>query len=132
MMENLVIGNKSARLPIIQGGMGVGVSLSKLAGAVAAEGGVGVISTAQIGYGEPGFEDDPKACNRAAIEKHVKLAKEQADGGLVGVNIMAALKDYEEPSRSRPRRTRSTFPAWKCNSSALRSHPPHRNRSLRS
>ncbi len=100
MMENLVIGNKSARLPIIQGGMGVGVSLSKLAGAVAAEGGVGVISTAQIGYGEPGFEDDPKACNRAAIEKHVKLAKEQADGGLVGVNIMAALKDYEEHVRT--------------------------------
>ena len=54
-MKPLVIGNKTARIPIIQGGMGVGVSLSGLAGAVAAEGGVGVISAAQIGFTEPDF-----------------------------------------------------------------------------
>ena len=54
----LKIGDKVAELPIIQGGMGVGVSRSSLAGAVAAEGGVGVISTAQIGYDEAGFEKD--------------------------------------------------------------------------
>ena len=42
-------------LPLIQGGMGVGVSLSGLAGAVASEGGMGVISTAQIGFEEPDF-----------------------------------------------------------------------------
>ena len=51
----LKIGDKIARLPIIQGGMGVGVSRSSLAGAVAAAGGVGIISTPQIGYDEEGF-----------------------------------------------------------------------------
>ena len=49
-LKELRIGDKIAKFPIIQGGMGVGVSLSSLAGAVAKEGGVGVISTAQIGY----------------------------------------------------------------------------------
>lgn len=56
--KELRIGDKIAKLPIIQGGMGVGVSLSRLAGAVAKEGGVGVISTAQIGYAEDDFETD--------------------------------------------------------------------------
>lgn len=96
MMNKLIIGDKTARLPIIQGGMGVGVSRSKLAGAVAAEGGIGVISTAQIGYDEPDFEENPKECNRRAIEKHIKKALSQANGGLVGVNIMVALKDYAD------------------------------------
>lgn len=53
MLRELRIGDMVAKLPIIQGGMGVGVSLSRLAGAVAKEGGVGVISTAQIGFEEP-------------------------------------------------------------------------------
>ena len=83
--------------PIIQGGMGVGVSRSSLAGAVAKEGGVGIISTAQIGYDEEGFEKDQAACNNRAIHKHIKRAKEIAQGnGLVGVNIMVALKHYAE------------------------------------
>ena len=63
----LKIGDKVAELPIIQGGMGVGVSRSSLAGAVAAEGGGGVISTAQIGYDEAGFEKDQAGCNLKAI-----------------------------------------------------------------
>lgn len=96
MMQELKIGNKTAKFPIIQGGMGVGVSRSKLAGAVAAEGGIGIISTAQIGYDEDGFEADHKTCNLRAIGKHIRLAKEQARDGLVGVNIMVALKEYEE------------------------------------
>lgn len=54
-MKPLVIGNKTACIPVIQGGMGVGVSLSGLAGAVAGAGGVGVISAAQIGFQEPDF-----------------------------------------------------------------------------
>lgn len=92
--RELTIKNKTARIPIIQGGMGVGVSRFRLAGAVAKEGGVGIISSAQIGYDEPGFEHDACGCNLRAIEKHVRLAKEQADGGLVGVNVMTALKHY--------------------------------------
>lgn len=95
-MKALRIGEKIAKVPIIQGGMGVGVSRSKLAGAVAAEGGIGIISTAQIGYDEAEFEQDPAAANRKAIGKHIRLAKEKASGGLVGVNIMVALRDYED------------------------------------
>ena len=99
-VKGLKLGEKIAALPIIQGGMGVGVSRSGLAGAVAREGGVGVISTAQIGYDEEGFEQDQAGCNRKAISKHIKKAKEIACGnGLVGVNIMVALKHYEEHVR---------------------------------
>ena len=99
-LKELRIGEKTAQLPIIQGGMGVGISRSSLAGAVAREGGVGVISTAQIGYDEEEFEQDQAKCNRIAIEKHVKKAKEIAGGrGLVAVNIMVALKHYEEHVR---------------------------------
>lgn len=96
----LKIGKKTARLPIIQGGMGIGVSRSRLAGAVAKAGGVGVISSAQIGYDEPDFEKDIQGCNLKAIEKHIKLAKQQADRGLVGVNVMVALQHYADHVRA--------------------------------
>ena len=103
-MKKLIIGDISAKIPVIQGGMGVGISRSSLAGAVAAEGGIGVISTAQIGYDEEGFEQDQAGCNLRAITKHIKRAKEiaaQADnGGLVGVNIMVALKHYADHVRA--------------------------------
>ena len=48
-IKPLVIGNLTAKVPVMQGGMGVGISLSGLAGAVAAEGGIGILSAAQIG-----------------------------------------------------------------------------------
>lgn len=96
-LKPLQIGELTAEKPIIQGGMGVGVSRSSLAGAVAAEGGIGIISTAQIGYDEDGFEQDQAGCNRLAIRKHIQRAREIAAGkGLVGVNIMVALKHYKE------------------------------------
>ena len=62
-MKTLKIGELTARIPVIQGGMGVGISLSGLAGSVAACGGVGVISTAQIGYRDPEFKKDPIGTN---------------------------------------------------------------------
>lgn len=97
MLPELRIGDKTAALPIIQGGMGVGVSRSGLAGAVAKEGGIGIISTAQIGYDEEGFEQNPAECNLKAIRKHIKKAKDIACGkGMVGVNVMVALKHYKE------------------------------------
>lgn len=97
MLPELRIGDKIAALPIIQGGMGVGVSRSGLAGAVAKEGGIGIISTAQIGYDEEGFEQNPAECNLKAIRKHIKKAKDIAGGcGMVGVNVMVALKHYKE------------------------------------
>lgn len=95
-LKALKIGNKTARIPLIQGGMGVGVSRSGLAGAVAKAGGIGMISSAQIGYDEPDFEKDIQGCNLRAIEKHIKLAKQKADGGLVGVNVMVALQHYAD------------------------------------
>ena len=68
MMKPLVIGNKQAKYPIVQGGMGVGVSLSRLAGAVAKAGGVGVISAAQIGFTEPDFYTNCAESNLRALK----------------------------------------------------------------
>ena len=59
MARELKIGNLTVKIPVVQGGMGVGVSLSSLAGAVAAAGGIGVISTAQIGFRHPDFARNP-------------------------------------------------------------------------
>ena len=96
-MKPLVIGDKVAQLPIIQGGMGVGVSLGRLAGAVAKEGGIGIISTAQIGYQDPNFYNDQADCNRKAIREQIALARTLCEGhGLIGVNVMCALKHYKE------------------------------------
>jgi len=92
----LAFGGLAARLPIIQGGMGVGVSLAGLAGAVAAAGGVGVISAAQIGFMERDFARDPVAANLRALGEQIRLAKERARGGVVGVNIMVAMNNYEK------------------------------------
>ena len=93
----LQIGNLVAKLPIIQGGMGVGVSLSSLAGAVAKEGAIGIISTAQIGYREAEFDKNPLKANLRAIYTEVKRAREIAGkGGIIGVNIMVATKQYSE------------------------------------
>lgn len=99
-MQELIIGNKTARIPIIQGGMGVGVSRSKLAGAVAAAGGVGIISSAQIGFDEPDFLTNHQEANLRSLQKHICQAKKQANGGLVGVNVMVALKDYKAHVRA--------------------------------
>ncbi len=92
----LKIGELTARLPIIQGGMGIGVSLSSLAGAVAAEGGIGVLSTAQIGYYLPDFEKNPLAANLRAIAEQVNLARAKSRGGVIGANIMVATRNYKD------------------------------------
>ena len=66
-IKPLRMGNIEAKLPIIQGGMGIGISLGGLAGAVAKEGGVGIISAAQIGYREPDFDRNTKEANLRAV-----------------------------------------------------------------
>ena len=96
IIKPLVIGDLIAKIPVMQGGMGVGVSLSGLAGAVAAQGGIGIISTAQIGYRDPDFDRDPISCNLRAIKTEVAKARELAKGGIIGVNIMVATRKYEE------------------------------------
>lgn len=95
-MKALKIGELTARIPVIQGGMGVGISLSGLAGSVAACGGVGVISTAQIGYRDPEFEKNPIKTNLRVIGEEIQKAREIAKGGILGVNIMVATKQYAE------------------------------------
>ena len=95
-IKPLIIGDLTAKVPVIQGGMGVGISLSGLAGAVAAGGGVGIISTAQIGYREDDWDKHPIEANLRAIGKEISKAKEIANGnGPVGVNVMVATKEYE-------------------------------------
>lgn len=94
--DSLKIGNLIAPIPIIQGGMGVGVSSSSLASAVANEGGVGVISAAQLGYNEEDFEKNTLEANLRALKKHITLAKSKAKQGIIGINIMVATKQYEE------------------------------------
>ena len=95
-MKPLVIGDLVAKIPVIQGGMGVGISLHKLAGAVAAEGGIGIISTAQIGFRYPEFDEHPIETNLRAIADEIARAREIAKGGIIGVNIMVATRKYEE------------------------------------
>lgn len=96
ILQPLQIGDLTIEYPIIQGGMGVGISRSSLAGAVSANGGLGIISTAQIGYDEPGFEKNQFETNYQAIRKHIAKAKEIAGGKPVGVNIMVATKNYPD------------------------------------
>ena len=96
-MQGIKIGNKKSKYPIIQGGMGVGVSLHKLAGNVSKEGGIGVISTADIGYQEPDFNTNPLAANLRAIGSEIKKAREIAGSDkILGVNVMVALQNYAE------------------------------------
>lgn len=95
-LKPLKIGKLTAKLPVIQGGMGVGISLSSLAAAVAREGGVGIISTAQIGFREPDFAEDSQAANLRAIGKELARARKLAPEGIIGFNIMVATRNYAE------------------------------------
>ena len=85
---------------MIQGGMGVGVSLGSLAGAVAKEGGIGVISAAQIGFREPDFDTNTKEANLRAIKKEYEKARTIAPEGVIGFNLMVAMRHYEEYVRA--------------------------------
>ena len=93
-MKNLKIGDKLTRIPLIQGGMGVGISLGRLAGSVAKEGGIGIISTAQIGYREADFDADPEKANLRAIDSEMKKARAISPDGIIGYNVMTALKEH--------------------------------------
>lgn len=95
-IKPLIIDNLFSKLPIIQGGMGVGVSLSNLAGTVAKFGGIGVISAAHAGFKEEDFEKNTLEANLRGLSKHIKKAKEISSNGIIGVNIMVAMNHYEE------------------------------------
>ncbi|KPL14559.1 MAG: 2-nitropropane dioxygenase [Bacteroides sp. SM23_62] len=94
-MKELCIGDLKIKLPIIQGGMGVGISMSGLAGAVAKEGGVGVIAAACIGMFEPDYRKNFLEANIRALKKEIQKARE-ITSGVLGVNIMVALTNFPE------------------------------------
>lgn len=91
-MPELRIGSVVSRLPIVQGGMGVGISLSGLASAVSRAGGIGVISAAGIGMMEPDFRTNFRKANVRALRTELRRAKASCVGP-IGVNIMMALTD---------------------------------------
>ena len=95
------LGNRELALPLIQGGMGVGVSMGGLAGAVAAEEAMGTLSTADAGWNEPDFAAHPQQANLRALRREVQRAKRLAAGaGLVAVNAMVATRQYADSVRT--------------------------------
>jgi len=92
----LKLGDLVASVPIIQGAMGVGVSLSKLASAVANEGGIGMISGVQIGFREPDFETNNGEANVRALKKEIQMARQLSPNGILGVNLLTAINNYKE------------------------------------
>ena len=95
-LPSLNIGDLKAKFPIIQGGMGIGVSLSNLAAAVTNEGGIGVISAAQIGYREPDFETNNLEANLRALRSEIHKAKDKCKNGIIGLNVMVAMNNYKQ------------------------------------
>jgi nitronate monooxygenase len=96
-LKELIIKGKKIKLPIIQGGMGIGVSLAPLASAVAKEGGVGIISSAALDRLISKRKGKKVNSYEAAYEE-VSLSK--VAGGFSGINIMVALvRDFEDSVR---------------------------------
>ena len=94
-MKAFNIGDLTIKIPVIQGGMGIGISLSGLASAVANEGGVGVISVAGIGMFEKDYARNFIEANIRGLKKEIKTAREKTRG-IIGVNIMVALTNFSD------------------------------------
>ena len=92
---SLRIGNLTATSPVIQGGMGVGISLSGLAAAVAEAGGIGIIAANAIGMIEKDYFKDGRAANLRAIRSEIRKARQKTDG-IIGINVMVAVNDFKE------------------------------------
>ncbi len=97
-IPELKIGNLIARLPIIQGGMGVGISLSGLASAVANAGGIGVISSVALGMLGQASQKTFKEDNKTALREEIRKARKKTNG-ILGLNIMVAITDYDDMVR---------------------------------
>lgn len=95
-LKGVRIGDLEINVPIIQGGMGIGISLWRLAGAVAAQGGIGVISAAQPGFLKENFYKEPLKANLEALAENIRKAKAISNGGIIGVNIMRVSKNYDQ------------------------------------
>lgn len=98
-MKSFFIGKYEVKLPIVQGGMGVGVSLNGLASAVANEGGVGVISAAGIGLLYPQYKGNYIEKCIYGLKQEIQKAREKTSG-IIGVNIMVALSNFSDMVRT--------------------------------
>ncbi|MFZ0283580.1 MAG: nitronate monooxygenase [Bacteroidales bacterium] len=94
-MKGLKIGNLAVAVPIIQGGMGVGISLSGLASAVANEGGVGVISSAGLGLLYKDFSRDFLEASIYGLKEEIRKTREKSRG-VIGVNVMVAMSNFAD------------------------------------
>jgi NAD(P)H-dependent flavin oxidoreductase YrpB (nitropropane dioxygenase family) len=94
-MPKMNIAGRTLSVPVIQGGMGVGISLSRLASAVAEQGGMGVIAANGIGMIEPDYYSDGRAANIRALRSEIRRAR-RLTSGLIGVNIMVAANDFQQ------------------------------------
>lgn len=92
-MNELRIGNLTVAVPIIQGGMGVGISLSGLAAAVANEGGVGVISSAGLGLLYKEYSGNLFEASIHGLKEEIRKAREKTKG-VIGVNVMVAMTNF--------------------------------------
>ncbi|MGI5891767.1 MAG: NAD(P)H-dependent flavin oxidoreductase [Bacillota bacterium] len=95
-IPELNIGGLIVKIPLIQGAMGVGISGSRLASAVANQGGVGVIAGVGMGYREPDYDTDPLSANLRALKSEIRKARETAPTGIIGINLMVAINNYGE------------------------------------
>lgn len=94
-MNGLKIGNLTISVPIFQGGMGVGISLSGLAAAVANEGGVGVISSAGLGLLYSDFKGNFLEASIHGLKEEIRKAREKTLG-VIGVNVMVAMSNFAD------------------------------------
>lgn len=94
-MKPLKIGDLIAKTPIVQGGMGVGISLAGLASAVAEQGGVGVISSAGLGVIYNEYSKDYNEASIYGLRQEIAKAR-KATKGIIGINIMVALSNFAD------------------------------------
>jgi nitronate monooxygenase len=99
VLPPLKIGELTAKIPIIQGGMGVGISLSGLASAVANEGGIGVLSSIGLGLLHPEMGNNYPEANINALRAEIRTARKLTKG-ILGINIMLAVSDFDQILRT--------------------------------
>jgi nitronate monooxygenase len=106
ILPSLTIGKHTSKYPIIQGGMGIRISASKLASAVGNAGGIGVVSTVALGLDSPYYKKEGATSkdyfrsNILALRDELRMTREISPHGIFGVNCMVAITDYEDMVRT--------------------------------
>ena len=98
-LPELKIDDLTAKLPIIQGGMGVGISMAGLSSAVADQGGIGVISSVGLGLLRDKHLKNYQMGNIIALREEIRKAK-HLSSGIIGLNVMVAVSDYDDLVRT--------------------------------